>query len=69
VSERIKRNITNNEDVSSYFWRTTQQQEIDYLEERQGKLFAYEIKWSPAKKQKFPTTFAENYEVEQMKFN
>jgi predicted AAA+ superfamily ATPase len=47
----------------SYFWRTTQQQEIDYLEERDGTLEAYEFKWNPATKVKFPATFLEAYPI------
>jgi len=46
----------------SYFWRTQQQQEIDYLEEVDGKLNAFEFKWSPKKKGHFPLTFTKNYE-------
>ncbi len=68
VSERIKMHITYNDEVSSYFWRTTQQQEIDYIEDRQGKLYAWKIKWSPGGKHKFPTTFIDNYKVEQANF-
>lgn len=29
--------------LKSYFWRTTSQQEIDYVEETEGKIFAFEI--------------------------
>jgi len=38
------------------------QQEIDYLEERDGELYAYEFKWSK-QKVKFPKSFLENYQV------
>jgi hypothetical protein len=48
----------------SYFWRTYAQQEIDYVEETGGKLFAYEFKWNPSKKVSFPTMFISNYQVE-----
>lgn len=34
---------------NDYFWRTYDQQEIDLIEEREGKLFAYEFKYSPRK--------------------
>jgi predicted AAA+ superfamily ATPase len=44
-----------------FFWRTTQQQEVDYLEEYNGKLTAYEIKWNPKKQVSFPLTFTRNY--------
>jgi len=68
VSERVKRNIAAGSEAISYFWRTTQQQEIDYIEELNGKLYAYEIKWSPGAKHKFPQTFSANYETVEMKF-
>ena len=44
-------------------WRTTQQQEIDCLEEHQGKLFAYEFKWNPSKKKRIPKTFTRAYPI------
>lgn len=46
---------------NTYFWRTTQQQEIDYIEERNGKLYATEIKFNPKRKPKFPKTFLHAY--------
>lgn len=46
---------------SRYFWRTTQQQEIDYLEERDGKIEAFEFKWNQNAKVSFPKTFTEAY--------
>lgn len=45
----------------SYFWRTTQRQKIDYLEEYNGKLTAFEIKWNTKEKVRFPLTFSSNY--------
>ena len=45
----------------SYFWRTHDQQEIDYIEELDGELFAYEFKWNPAKKAKVATAFETAY--------
>jgi len=44
-----------------YFWRTTQQQEIDYIEEEGKKLMAFEIKWNPKAKVKIPLTFLKAY--------
>ncbi len=44
-----------------YFWRTYDQQEIDFIKEAQGKLEAYEIKWSAKKKIKPPKAWRENY--------
>lgn len=61
VSERIKCNEYYRRWVNRYFWRTTQQQEIDYLEEGGGKLHAYEIKWNPRKKATITKTFTEAY--------
>ena len=60
-SERIK--YQNNTQMlgSNYFWRTYQQQEIDWIEEREGKLFAYEMKWNPDKKVKIPTGWKSAY--------
>jgi hypothetical protein len=46
---------------NSYFWRTAQQQEIDYLEEGNGRINAYEFKWSETKKIKIPKTFQTAY--------
>ncbi len=31
---------------NNYFWRTWDQKEIDFIEERDGKLFGYEFKWN-----------------------
>ena len=67
VSERMKRNVYANDDYFPYFWRTTQQQEIDYIEERQGDYFAYEFKWNPKAKAKFSQTFLRNYPVKEAK--
>ena len=61
VSERMKKVSYNEMWVNSYFWRTKQQQEIDYLEESDGKLLACEIKWNPKVKAKLPTSFMETY--------
>jgi len=46
ISERMKYLYHNNIAAKKYFWRTTQQQEIDYIEEQERKLFAYEFKWN-----------------------
>ena len=61
VSERIKYQKYNNILVYNYFWRTYDQQEIDWIEDRNSKLHAYEFKWSPKKKAKFPKIFRETY--------
>jgi len=61
VSERMKYMNYNKNYVKSYFWRTTQYQEIDYIEEGNGQITAFEIKWNPKKKVTFPKTFSNNY--------
>jgi hypothetical protein len=48
-----------------YFWRTYQQQEIDWIEEKDGLFYAFEFKWNPKKTtKKFPKTFTTNYKIE-----
>ncbi len=63
VSERIKKLTYGEIWSNSYFWRTTTQVEIDYIEERDGKLMAYEFKWNPKSKGRktLPTAFANSY--------
>jgi len=46
---------------NTYFWRNTAQAEIDYIEEQDGKLFAYEFKWNPKAKVSFPKAFLTEY--------
>lgn len=53
VSERLKRNSSMESLARSYFWRTKQQQEIDYLEVLARKITAYEFKWNPKRKVNF----------------
>ena len=61
ISERIK--FLNNHNIKKdfYFWRTTQQQEIDFIEEDSNGLTAYEFKWNKNKKPKFSKTFSKAY--------
>ena len=63
VSERLKHLNYNNIFANAYFWRTTQQQEIDYIEEIDGEFFAYEVKWNPKRKVHFPKTFTDSYKA------
>ena len=66
ISERIKVLNYNNLHGRSYFWRTYQQQEIDWIEERDGAFSAFEFKWNDKKKNvKFPKTFLDLYEVKE----
>lgn len=64
MSERLKYLSYQNSYAKSYFWRTTQQQEIDYIEEIDGKITAYEFKLNEKRKVKFSTTFTKNYTSE-----
>jgi len=61
ISERIKK--INNDDLwtNTWFWRTQQQQEIDYIEESDGRISVYEFKWNPEAKFKKPNVFFEAY--------
>ncbi len=62
ISERMKNNAYHNKNAKYYFWRTTQKQEIDFIEEIEQNLFAYEFKFNPQKaKTKCPLTFSNNY--------
>ena len=61
VSERIKSNLNKNRWVKSYFWRTLQKQEIDYIEEENGKINGYEFKWNAEAKRTTPSAFQEAY--------
>ena len=67
VSERVKHLHYTKTYAHQYFWRTQQQQEIDYLEEYDGKLYAFEFKWNPRMKVNFSKTFLKNYKVESTK--
>ena len=61
ISERIKLTHYTGMWMNRYFWRTHTQQEIDYIEEYDGRLHAYEFKWGLRKKYKFPKSFLEAY--------
>lgn len=49
ITERIKKQEYKELRSNNYFWRTYDQKEIDWVEEREGKLYGYEIKWKRAK--------------------
>lgn len=61
VSERLKLKEYSGDYANSWFWRTTAQQELDYLEEKDGKLDAYEFKWSPRRRASLPLSFRNAY--------
>jgi len=62
VSERKKilgysKSLTN-----CYFWRTKQQQEVDFVEETEGRITGYEFKWNPKQAKRLPLTFTQAYQ-------
>ncbi|MBU2651345.1 MAG: ATP-binding protein [Bacteroidetes bacterium] len=61
ILERIKHNQNTRKFVNTYFWRTYNQKEIDYIEESDGELRAYEFKYSEKAKPKPPSDFLQNY--------
>ena len=62
ISERMKFLYYRGIDATQYFWRTTQQQVVDLIEEHEGgDLKAFEFKWKENKRFRFPKTFTENY--------
>jgi predicted AAA+ superfamily ATPase len=60
VIERIKRNEYCGSYAQQYFWRTNTK-EIDFVEEKDGKLHCYEFKWNLKKKEKTPSLFLSTY--------
>jgi hypothetical protein len=48
--------------AKAYFWRTTTQQEIDYIETNADAVSAFEFKWASTKKAKLPKSFIEAYQ-------
>jgi len=61
ISERRKQNMYKNTFAKMYFWRTKQQQEVDFVEEKNGHVIGYEFKWKAKGKVKFPSTFINRY--------
>ncbi|WP_412465680.1 ATP-binding protein [Pedobacter sp. KLB.chiD] len=62
ISERVKLLAYKQINCNQYFWRTHAQQEIDYIEERNGLMTAYEFKWNPKANVKFPKAFLGAYQ-------
>lgn len=61
VSERMKQLSYKQSIAKSYFWRTTTQQEIDYVETNADEVSAFEFKWATNKKVKLPKSFMDAY--------
>ena len=68
IAERMKMLAYNGSFAQTYFWRTKQQQEIDYIEEEDGKIKAFEFKWNPNKAAaKCPDSFLKAYQNPEFK--
>lgn len=66
IAERMKYNHYNSQYVNTYFWRTTDRQEIDYIEEQDGELRLFELKWNPKKQNsRLPNVFINTYHPNQ----
>lgn len=66
ISERIKRNHYQQNYCNIYFWRTKSQLEIDYIEEQNGQMTVFEMKWNPKKSNtSIPETFLNAYDVKE----
>ncbi len=63
ISERIKMLHYHKRYVNYYFWRTKQQQEVDWVEEANLQISAYEFKWKK-KRSRIPKKFVEAYNAE-----
>ncbi len=64
ISERKKQNIYKETFARMFFWRTKQQQEIDFVEERDGKIYGFEFKWKAKSKVRLSKTFIKTYNAE-----
>ena len=60
ISERMKYNAYNQRYAQMYFWRTMQQQEVDLVEEQDGRLAAFEFKWRKPNA-RLPKAFVDTY--------
>ena len=64
ISERVKKNHYEGRYPKYYFWRTTSQQEIDFVEEEDGIFHAFEMKWNARRGgASLPSSFMQNYNV------
>lgn len=61
IAERVKKNAYDRSYCNSWFWRTKTQTEVDYIEELDGKLHAFEFKWHPARAVSAPQSFTDAY--------
>lgn len=61
ISERMKFLNNHQKHVSRFFWRTLAQQEVDYIEDANGKITAFECKWNPKAKGSISRAFSNAY--------
>jgi uncharacterized protein len=61
VAERKKKNHYTQFYGNAYFWRTKDKQEVDYLEEKDGKLDAFEFKWKEKRNHRITKAFMNAY--------
>jgi len=61
ISERMKYNANNNIWLNRFFWRTSAQQEVDYIEEKDGLIYAFEFKWNVRKSGRITKAFTNAY--------
>ncbi|MGL2995204.1 ATP-binding protein [Flavobacterium sp. TSSA_36] len=61
ISERMKHLNYSGKWVNYWFWRTKEQKELDYIEDSDGQITAFEFKWNPNTNVKFPKQFIANY--------
>lgn len=67
IMERIKFNAYHGKRVNYYFWRTTEKQKIDFVEEENGLFSIFEMKWNPKlSRTKFPQNFIDSYSPKEM---
>lgn len=66
IIERLKKQAYHKIYSNNYFWRTWEQQEVDFIEERNGSLYCFEFKWSP-KKVKLPKQWVNTYPESEFK--
>ena len=61
ISERRKQNLYKDTFANMYFWRTKQQQEVDFVEEKEAIITGFEFKWKAKKNERLPETFVKAY--------
>lgn len=61
IVERLKYLTYNDKNANIFFWRNFAMAEVDYIEERDGEIYAYEFKWQKPKIIRFPKAFINSY--------